>query len=295
MEDEHHNHCGYDFKNVMYYISNWAEVGTYYYYGANGTTVGTLLDAVLAKFDYVDQTKAYYTFSYVDTNDSDTLYEATVKWSDLVDHQISNNDLYKCASFAFNQSAAIWFFDVGDIQVMGNTFGTDCFANSFGHSCSWNSFGNSCSSNSFDNACSYNSFGNSCSGNSCRNSFNANSFGNGCTNNTIGVHCDYNIFGNGCTNNNLNDYCHYIVFKDKNRYVSIADGCARYITLETGCSYLSILSADTDASVFNYLQNVHIHEGVIGASNAVKTISIPDRELYYSTEVYASGYQVMTV
>ena len=119
-----------------------------------------------------------------------------------------------------------------------------------------NTFGNDCSSNTFGNDCSSNTFGNDCS---------SNKFGNGCSSNKFGNDCSSNTFGNGSQND--------VVLKD---YM-------RYVTLEAGVQYVDITCAETTSNSA-YGQNILVHSGVVGASDARKTCSIDDAGNDFLTE-----------
>jgi len=154
-----------------------------------------------------------------------------------------------------------------------NRFEEGCYNNTFAYNCHSNTFGSNCYYNTFGDSCNYNTFGDSCY---------TNTFGNGCYSNTFGDSCRYNTFGNSCNFNTFGDDCYYIIFGNSSSTINYC----QYIIVDSGCSYIYLNSTDTSASLMNYLQNVHIHLGVKGTSSSRKTITIPDRNLSYETNVY---------
>ena len=155
-------------------------------------------------------------------------------------------------------------------HLYGNTFEANCHDITFAPNYSYPY----CNSNSFGNDCNSNSFGNNC---------NSNSFGNDCYSNSFGNYCNSNSFGNDCNSNYL------CSSKISSTYLDYA----RYNAFENGVSYVNLYCSTTNGSSLAYLQNVHIHEGVLGTSSSRKTISV-GRNLTYGTDVYAEGHVTMT-
>lgn len=62
------------------------------------------------------------------------------------------------------------------------------------------------------------------------------------------------------------------------------------IVFDSGTGGTCLYSTDTDASSSNVLENIHIHSGVVN-----KNVEIPDRNLSYTTDVYATGSTTMYV
>ena len=181
MIDEKSNDCPYDFKNILFYTTNYTE--------------------------HTTTDKYYYTFSYVV---SDVLYDGTVekRATSCYDNSIGvytkngksrlNGNIFRNTSFG-NSCSNNTFGN----SCYSNTFGNYCYSNTFGNYCSNNTFGNSCYSNTFGNNCSNNTFGNSCYSNTFGNYCYSNTFGNNCSNNTFGNNCSNNIFGNNTSNRKL--------------------------------------------------------------------------------------------
>lgn len=98
-----------------------------------------------------------------------------------------------------------------------------------------------------------------------------------------------NTFGNDCSYNTLGSRV--------NNTITAID-YVRYVTFENGIQYVSLTCSDTGASGANYLQNVHIHEGVkeTGTSSTLrKSIVISDRNNSFCTDVRTSSDVEMTV
>lgn len=199
---------------------------------------------------------------------------------------------------------------LGGNSCYNNTFGINCSCNTFGTDCTSNTFHNNCYNNAMGSGCHDNIVGNGFSYNTIDGSFGSNVIGNNFSNNTIGRHstsntfsnsvyhntigsdasnnifgnnCAYNIFGDSCSENHLGNECRYNKFGDSSSVINYCE----YITIDSGCCYLYINSTDISARSSNYLRNIHIHLGVQGngLSNR-KTITIPDRNLSYETNVY---------
>ena len=163
-----------------------------------------------------------------------------------------------CSSNKFGQSC------------VSNTFGNSCITNTFRDSCGSNTFGNNSRSNTFGNSCSYNFFGNYCGGNSFGNGCSYNTFGNDCGGNKFGQACGYNTFGNSCYDN---------IFGSS----STPRSYYRYNCFEDGVQCVYFLTTQTTSSTV-FLQNITIHRGVKGSSNAKLTISVPDVNKNYNRE-----------
>ena len=280
LKDDRGNIAPYDHKNCLFirykvtnrvsalsslsgqYLGTTAGVST-------GLTKGTDTKTYLTfdRYCYDNRIEPYRTSVTVDG----TAYADTAKLNDITicaysqDRTNTTNHLYR-NTFEVN---------CHDITFAPNYSSPYCDSNSFGNSCSSNSFGNSCYSNSFGDSCSSNSFGNSCY---------SNSFGDSCGSNSFGNSCYYNSFGNSCGSNYL------CSSKISSTYLNYA----RYNAFESGVSYVSLYDNDLTGSSSAYLQNVHIHEGVLGTSSSRKAISV-DRNLAYGTDVYAEGHVTMTV
>ena len=147
----------------------------------------------------------------------------------------------------------------------GNTFGYGCYYNTFGNDCHNNTFGYYCTSNTFGDSCHFNTFGNVCGSNTFGNNCHSNMFGDLCYNNTFGYYCFYNTFGDYCNSNTFGNWCNSNTFGDgchsNNFYVGTSGTTKkdfiRYIVLEDGCRYNNFYSSiitDTD----NYLQRIRI-------------------------------------
>ena len=201
-------------------------------------------------------------------------------------------------------------------QCQRNVFGDDCSTNKAGYKFGHNIFSNFCYNNTFGQDivrilmgpnCERNTFGDECRSISCQDTCKDNIFGNknkfitfgcGCVNNCLGEKAQGVTFGHTCRNNifngrnaimiTLETFCRYITLGNADAPI---DYC-RYISVAPMCSYINICSEDTVATASNYLQNIVIHEGIMGASDTNRlTITVPDRNLQSSIDYYKSGSQ----
>ncbi len=228
--------------------------------------------------------------------------------------QSLNNNVFETTSRAYaNHLGENCYGNTFGNACYGNTFGNACYGNTFGNTCYDNAFGDSCYDNAFGNNCYDNAFGNNCARNAFGDSCPRNAFGNGCSRNAFGNNCSDNAFGNTCYNNAFGDSCARNAFGNGCARNAFGNGCARnafgnncarnelcsntdyarYNAFENGVEYVTLDSPLAGTSS-TYLQNVHIHEGVMGTSSAAKTITV-DRNLSYGTDVYAEGHVTMTV
>lgn len=252
-----------------------------------------------------------YTFGYTE--------DGTIKDASLIGTKCSDNVMKPYFStdvaglnfnvFYSSNSESNWFNNILGKNCNINTFSYGCSHNVFEELCQNNVFGNGCSHNiikeglSFSNfgaGCSYNTFGRGCdsiiSGTSCQaNIFEGENLeiilGNNCSGNTFGYKTSYLYdFGNYCCCNEFGNSCQYISFGDSSTTINYC----QYNVIESGCKNLYINSSDTTASSSNYLQNARVHAGVQGASSSSRrTITVPDRNLAYSTDYYANGSQTV--
>jgi hypothetical protein len=160
-----------------------------------------------------------------------------------------------------------------------NTFGNKCSYNTFGEDCNYNIFGNNCYRNTFGDSCFDNAFGEDCGdntfGNNCANS----TFGSHCTNNTFGEDCTSNAFGNGCSQNTFGYDCSYNAFGNGVEYINLNINETRNIIIENGCSFIQFQTSGSSG----YLQNVHVHLGVKGASSTNPKVLSVARENAFET------------
>lgn len=126
-----------------------------------------------------------------------------------------------------------------------NTFGNWCTGNTFGHHCYGNTFGSGCDYNIYTSLCRYNTFGSNCDSNiigqssmgvdgngSCSN----NIFANKCSFNTFKGDCGSNTFGNDCSSNTFWDYCNNNTLRDESSSNTFSDNCSEN-TLGNKCSH----------------------------------------------------------
>ena len=172
-----------------------------------------------------------------------------------------------------------------------------CIGNNF--NCTFNILKNNCYSNTFNNGTHYNIledgcynilFKGSCQfnhlGTSCRNI----NFDQSCHYNSIGRNSGYINFGRECKANTIGTQCFGINFGNSSSIKSYY----QYILIDNGCYYLNL---DTTAalSTMNFLQNIHIHSGIRGASDSYKTIIISEVNAAYEINIVAAGTTTIEV
>ena len=292
MIDEWNNDCPYDFKNIKF--RRYKIIKT-----SKSDLVGTYLgisdgDAMDIESD-VDDSKMFYTFSYLGKLQNLNTYEGKV----LEDASIIGNtlasDINAPIGVHSNNIKPLTDYDVvggmstETVQILNNIvfltiynagehYYSDCYNNSFGNNCYGNSFGNDCYANSFGNGFQRNSFGNNCYGNSFGNDCFANSFGNSCRYNSFGNYCFDNSFGNNCYSNSFGNYCSYNSFGNNCSYNSFVSDCCynklyayyKNNTFENGVQHVKFSGVGT---VSSKVQNYHIKQGMTFTTNAEHTIT----------------------
>ena len=159
MIDEWGNDCPYDFKNIRFerLINN---------------------DGSIATEDKYDHEYYYYTFSYEEKSDGETI---NISDASIVGNNeylmkicgVYGNVIKACYNINKYESQEptkqflndIVFLNNSSVNFYGcysNLFGNDCYNNTFGTNCYLNTFGSNCFDNIFGNYCNNNTFGNSC-------------------------------------------------------------------------------------------------------------------------------------
>ena len=221
MIDEFNNDCPYDFKNIQFKHPNDVTAYPYYYYTFASDNIEANTDCSL---------KANYCYSntireYVDLN-----------------KRTLNSIIF-----------------VGD-HCFGNSFGTNCYSNTFGNTCIYNSFGTNCYSNTFGSYLQYNSFGNYCYSNTLGRSCRLNNLGADCYFNTFGSDCKYNTFGNRCYGNVLGSICYSNSFGNECRYNTFGNYC-HYNSFGNNCYYIKFASDKSATTKYNYYHENHFENG----------------------------------
>jgi len=299
MIDEFDNDLPYDFKNILF-----SRTGKY----TNSYTFGyteneTIKDASLIGTKCSDNVmKPYFSMDAARLNFN--VFYSSNSESNWFNNFLGKNCGYNTFSYGCNHN-------VFEEVCQNNIFGNGCRYNiikeslsmtNFGAGCSYNTFGCSCDSIYFGTNCRFNIFegenseivlGNNCSGNLFGyKTFYITNVGNYCSDNTFGNNCTEVALGTNCCYNEFGDYCRCVSFGDSSATVNYC----QYNVVESGCKNLYITSSDTTASSSNQLQNVRIHAGVQGTdSSNRRTITIPDRNLAYSTDYYANGSQTVVL
>ncbi len=180
LRDEWMNECHYDFKNILF--TRTASVG--------GSPV--------------PQTDNYFTFSWVDENN--TVIDLSLIGNSFLNNEEGYSGVFgnKIGRFSLpypepievlsnNVFISTFDFDSGNFYgCFNNTFGNNNYNNTFGPINNTNTFGNDSYNNTFGDENFNNTFGNS---------NNYNTFGNSNNYNTFGNENGYNTFGNGNNNN----------------------------------------------------------------------------------------------
>ena len=199
-------------------------------------------------------------------------------------------------NFVFSESGAYFYYNIFDVNCLGNNFNTSCHNNVFGSNsggnnfvtdCHDNAFGTGFNDNTLDSSCLINVFGNNCSSNkfgyNCyNNSFSYNVtgtvFGDNCNNNYIGEMSSGNIFGDNCNSNTLGTYNGNNIF-GYNDYSNIfGDSCSSNIC---GCNVSNVMLGS--GSLFNQF-------GI-----ACDTISLPINSLYNNFLATISNMDLSTM
>ena len=289
MIDEWNNDCPYDFKNIQFkrYKITKANssdlVGKYLGLDESRNPGSINVDN--------NDSKMFYTFSYLGTFQEATEYEGIVlEDASIIGNTLAsninspygvlnnsikpvinansegNNDIIDINSTETIQilNNIVFLTNIEDDNVYygcsHNSFGNDCYSNSFGSYFYYNSFGNNCSYNSFGSSCYSNSFGSSCSYNSFGNRCYSNSFGNRCSSNSFGNRCSSNSFGNDCYGNKLG------VNSSNNKL----DAYYENNKFENGVKYVEFSGVGIAVAK---VQNYHIKQGMTFTNNAKHTIT----------------------
>jgi hypothetical protein len=281
LKDEFNNECPYDFKNIQFIRESVIDedngitfTNVYFYtfsaydYLESSGIQSDIQDAsIITKKESIDD---YYNFCVCNIikpyfNDTGNIEDPLNILNDIIfinRYSLEDQSYFMCYSNTFGNDC---FNNTFGNECFSNTFGSLCYNTTFGYGCKYNTFGYGCTHNTFGNYCSYNTFGLNCSNNT---------FGNECLHNNFGDNC-YSTFGNNCSDNTFGNECYEITF--------VQDYC-QYITIENGCKHLEITSDDTEADYGNFIQNIHIHQGVSGDSIKPKVITVA-RNLDYETTI----------
>ena len=278
MKDEFNNECSYDFKNIQFkrYATKVSDTDKFsesvfelYSYWATASYLPNGL-----AYDTTVSPNAIFVYTFHDaiTNTDGSLNNTTfgTLTSGYDTCLVYNNSIDTYLVFmSVDEGEGNKVIQLNDIviyyRIVDDENPIGSYDNKFGSNCHTMTVSKNCYAMTFGNSCYYNSFGNYCY---------SNSFGNACYSNSFGNYCHYNYL---CSSKISSTYLNY----------------AKYNAFENGVSYVSLYCRTTKGSLSAYLQNVHIHEGVLGTSSSRKTISV-SRNLAYGTDVYAEGHVTMT-
>ena len=208
MIDEKKNDCPYDFKNILFYTTNYTYTtpSDKYYYTFSYVVGGVLYDGTAEKRATTCYDNSIGTYII---NGKSSLNGNIFRNYSFVNNCHSNTFRYSCINNIFEAGCS---YNTFMPYCNRNTFGNSCTGNMFGSSCSSNIFYSYCSSNTFMEGCVRNMFRSSCGSNIFGNNCCDNTFGNICGNNTFGNDCRYNTFAEECGNNTLGNSCTEITF-----------------------------------------------------------------------------------
>ena len=269
MIDEFGNDCPYDFKNILF---------------TGGVSFGS-----------ITYTNAY-TFSYTFNN---TILDASCLSTKRCYNNIIKTyfEMYNVPSFT-NRYVLPW------IIFISNDESFDCYYNIFNSNCSYITVRKNSYANTFEAQCTQIELNQDCYDNIFKQGCNSIYLNHGCMRNIFDIASQGITFGSYCENNNIGINCSNIKLGNNFRNIIIGNSCldicfgvstskpidyCTRITIDSDCRCLYIISNDTDASFNNYLQNIHIHSGIWGPSPNRLTISVPDRNLQYTTEYYSNN------
>ena len=285
MKDEFGNEAYYDFKNIRF------------------TKSGQYTDA--------------YTFSYTYTDpetDVETLEEATTTDPETSTNSVRFNRILPSVTYGtLSLPSNVFLSEMDYARYYGNVLMDGCRENRFDNDCNMNVLGAHCDGNRFYQTCEQNSLDANCSSNVLGMECCFNRLDCGCQNNVIDAYGYRNHIGNGAGycfigeesyNNDIGAGCDNVRIGAYAESVRIGNGCdhvkfddgtgddmyyCENNVVDPGCKYLTITCLDDDESGNNPMRNVHIHSGVSGTYGNNKTIVVPDRNLAYSVDYYASG------
>ena len=263
MIDEYGNEAPYDFKNIMYAVSDIG--GNVYTFTCLNSDQTSRVDASL----YGNKTMCMNNKIEIFYDDN---HGQLLNFIKMID--ISSNSL-SCSNNTFGK-------DCSNITLSRNSDN-----NVFVSNCKQISCGVNFNDNIINIGASYCKFGDYCTSNTIGSDVIQTTFGNRCLYNTIGDNSAFIIFGNYCSRNTIGINCARIAFGSSEN--DVIDYC-RYIQIDNGCANLYVYS-DGTASSSNYLQNIHVHLGVKGASpsSRIHVGSGIGRNNGYSVDYYMDG------
>ena len=210
---------------------------------------------------------------------------------------VGNHDNAIGYSFTYNTIGYGFYSNAIDYSFTRNTIDYDFSMNAIGHYFGSNAIGPNFITNVIKNFFNRNTIGYGFSYNTIGDYFQQNTTDYGFSYNTIGSDFYSNTVDSYFYHNTIGSNFQYNSIDPSFQYNTIGSSASesvyvRYCKFDAGVQYVSLTSADTSASSSNRLQNVHIHLGVKGASSTNPlTISVPDRNLAYSTDYYVSNSQ----
>ena len=281
MIDEWNNDVPYDFKNIQY-NGSWG-YWTYTFNWINDKSDNSCEDLSVAQYVHTNIEGGYsHTCGNVINpcelrEDGNYGYPLKLNVCVFLNTETYDSGLfYGCSSNSFGNNCYENTFGNG---CNGNSFGNNCYENTFGNGCYGNAFGNNCYGNTFGNNCDYNAFGNGCYGNTFGNGCYGNTFRHGCYSNAFGDRCYGNAFenycnrvafGNDCNSNSFGDSCYFIKFASDSS-ASTKHNYYRYNHFGDGCQYIVFTGTEPESSS-QQVQNYNFAQGVRGTYDVYLTI-----------------------
>ena len=272
MIDEFNNDVPYDFKNIQF-ARDWSTIapglglpGTIYCYTFSGFIEGF--------------------------GENTTASDESVKTKERMESFGNNVIRTRQSSGICSLNNIIFVTDcvAEKVEHYGNSFGNNCYNNTFSSGCYSNTLGNNCYNNTFSSGCHHNTFGGNCYNNTfgtgchyntldfdCyenvfRDDCNGNTFRDNCNNNTFGTSCGHNTFGDYCQYNTFGNYCQYNTFGYDYRNNVFGDDCTRNTfgpdcyentfgtgcysnTFGSNCQYIKFASNKEATTKYTYYRN----------------------------------------
>ena len=299
MIDEKNNDLSYDFKNIQFYRDNTLEKYA-------GTAVG-----LLAEDGY------YYTFTDL-SNGIVEDFSLTV---------LTNNNSIKTLTSTYGDgktlnNIVIVQFDNDEMQIQGNSFGFNCYSNTFIRRFYSNTFSGYCYQNIINGVCYGNTFGTYFWGNTFGHQMYSNYIGNYCFRNNMGEYFygntidgyfQYNTSGYNFSRNNIANgflYCtignafmynttglwtQYLTAGDNAQYNTIGANTGyinigsynRYLNIGTYCAFIKTCDGDASQQKYGTMYTL-IHNGVMGKNGSPLDLTGLPTHNNYNVEIKKS-------
>lgn len=280
---------GPSYPAETYYTKSLTDMSTWYAISNGVATVTT--NVVVAANPNITIGSFYYTFTNGSSDVSKTGLTDKVYSNVIGEYRNSNGNAVQLLN------ANIFISSGGSLNCYCNKIGSGNHDNAVSYGFFCNAIGPEFHSNVIDYYFGNNTIGSGFYKNSIKDSFRNNTIGYGFIYNTVGSYFRNNSIGSNFYYNSIGSYFQYNSIDPSFENNTVGSSASesvyvRYCKFDEGVSYISLTSDDASASSSNQIQNVHIHAGVKGSSTYNRlTISVPDRNLAYSTDYYMSNSQ----